>query len=259
MLYSGGGGIVSAEATRQRRNPDRQQIVTPLPAQQIAIAVPITTVPVVQGTAVPVTPVPRTTGAAVPVTPVPRTTGAASSSRSELDEVNELELALQLSRLDAEEQLQEETALATAMSKSEIPALRESNFDRVFGRHATNSALSSIDPVSARELYDLTRATQLSRLDAKRQKELHAESLKKFEEDTELARKKSLITATLVDKQQQDKQQQLLRRRLEREQYDRGGPSNYRDAGIRRSRKMRKSKRRKTRKTRKTRKRRRRH
>ena len=259
MLYSGGGGIVSAEATRQRRNPDRQQIVTPLPAQQIAIAVPITTVPVVQGTAVPVTPVPRTIGAAVPVTPVPRTTGAPSSSRSELDEVNELELALQLSRLDAEAQLQEETALATAMSKSEIPASRESNFDRVFGRHATNSALSSIDPVSARELYDLTRATQLSHLDAKRQKELHAESLKKFEEDTELARKKSLITATLVDKQQQDKQQQLLRRRLEREQYDRGGPSNYRDAGIRRSRKMRKSKRRKTRKTRKTRKRRRRH
>jgi hypothetical protein len=204
----------------------------------------------VQGTAVPVTPVPRTIGAAVPVTPVPRTTGAPSSSRSELDEVNELELALQLSRLDAEAQLQEETALATAMSKSEIPALRENNFDRVFGRHATNSALSSIDPVSARELYDLTSATLLSGLDAKRQKELDAKILKKFEQDTALARQKSLITATLVDKQQQDKQQQLLRRRLEREQYDRGGPSNYRDAGIRRSRKMRKSKRRITRRKR---------
>jgi hypothetical protein len=203
----------------------------------------------VQGTAVPVTPVPRTIGAAVPVTPVPRTTGAPSSSRSELDEVNELELALQLSRLDAEAQLQEETALATAMSKSEIPALRENNFDRVFGRHATNSALSSIDPVSARELYDLTSATLLSGLDAKRQKELDAKILKKFEQDTALARQKSLITAKLVAKQKQDKQEQLVQERLERER------ERYnRDAGIRRSRKMRKSKRRrrKTRKTRRT-------
>jgi hypothetical protein len=199
----------------------------------------------VQGTAVPVTPVPRTIGAAVPVTPVPRTTGAPSSSRSELDEVNELELALQLSRLDAEAQLQEETALATAMSKSEIPALRENNFDRVFGRHATNSALSSIDPVSARELYDLTSATLLSGLDAKRQKELDAKILKKFEQDTALARQKSLITAKLVAKQKQDKQEQLVQERLERER------ERYnRDAGIRRSRKMRKSKRRITRRKR---------
>ncbi len=198
-----------------------------------------------QGTAVPVTPVPRTIGAAVPVTPVPRTTGAPSSSRSELDEVNELELALQLSRLDAEAQLQEETALATAMSKSEIPALRENNFDRVFGRHATNSALSSIDPVSARELYDLTSATLLSGLDAKRQKELDAKILKKFEQDTALARQKSLITAKLVAKQKQDKQEQLVQERLERER------ERYnRDAGIRRSRKMRKSKRRITRRKR---------
>jgi hypothetical protein len=178
MLYSGGGGIVSAEATRQRRNPDRQQIVTPLS-----------------------------------VTPVPRTTGAASSSRS-----------------NTREDTSELYDLASA--------IKMSHFDSLVGRPV--GASSSIHPVSnTRELDELALAMQLSRLEA--------ENSKKFEEDTALALQKSLTTAKPVDKQQQ-----LVRRRLERERerHDRGGPSNNREAGIRRSRKMRKSKRRITRRKR---------
>jgi len=112
-------------------------------------------------------------------TPVPRTTGAASSSRSELDD---LELAKKLSR-----------------------------FDSLVARPV--GASSSIRPVSdTRELDDLELAKKLSRLEAENQKKLEAESLKKFDDDTALAMQKSLTTAKPADKQEQ-----LIRQRLERE------------------------------------------
>jgi len=76
---------------------------------------------------------------------------------------------------------------------------------------------------------------------------LDAEISKKFEQDTALAIQKSQTTAKPVDKQEQ-----LVRQRLEGERLERynSGSSNYREAGIRRSRKMRKSKRRITRRKR---------